>query len=174
MAADTPNFYRNEKHPKTQVRELVFQFQITAAKTIVPLPRGLDVLTAFDALTQQQIDDYLTRPFDGYTSSVTTGFTAAQFDATAMGANMFGGIVNMNQQASYLAAARLHVYSGTSPNFSTLAATSVLGTQGLSASTAENGLGLSPMGDIGFRFLSTGLDALTSGIIRVEIDWISK
>lgn len=168
MSADTPNFYRNEKHAKSQAREIVLCFQITAAKTVVPLPRGIDCLTAFDALTQPQIDAYLSRPMDGYVSTSATGFTAAQFDATSMGTNVFGGIVNMNQQAGYCSYLAATLYTGGS-------ATTVLaeGATGLAASSLTNGVARSPAGDLAFRAILTGVDAATSGLILVKIGWIS-
>lgn len=170
MSADTPNFYRNEKHAKSQVRELILSYQITAAKTIVPLPRGIDAMVAFDGgFTQQQIDDYLTRPFDGYVSSASTGFTAAQFDTTGMGANAICGIVNMNQQAAYVSGFTATLITG-----GTAATNGAAGSAGLSASTLETAVGLSPAGDIGFKAVVAGLDAATSGILLIRLHWISK
>lgn len=169
MAADTPLFYRNEKHAKSQVRELLFVFQITGAGVWVPVPRGQDVLYSGGALTQQQIDDYLTRPYDGYQSTVSTGFTAAQFDATAMGANVIGGIVNMNQQAAYVSHMTAAFHSGA-----TEATAGAVGAAGIASTTLENAVGLSPAGDIGFKAILAGLDAATSGLIVIRIGWISK
>lgn len=169
MAADTPNFYRNEKHAKSQAREIVICLQVTGTKTSAFLPRGIDALIAYDAVTQQVIDDYLTRPFDGYTSSSSTGFTASQFDATAMGANVIGGVVNMNQQAAYV--------SYMSASFATGGTTVTQiadGATGLPASTLSTAVGISPAGDIGFRAILTGLDAATSGVVVIRIGWISK
>lgn len=172
MAADTPLFYRNEKHAKSQVRRLVLTFQITAAQTVNLIPRSIDVLTTFGPLTQAQIDAYLSRPIDGYVATSSTGFTAAQFDATSMGTDAFGGIINMNQQCRYVGAMKAFFFTGAGNTTSTIRG--ALGTANLAASTLENAVGRSPSGDIAFKLIGpSGLDALTSGIIQVEIDWIS-
>ena len=70
-----PLFFWNEKHAKSQPNVLDFTYQITAAKTVSPVPQGADSLTSFDAITQATIDNYL---------GVANDFPATYFDATAM------------------------------------------------------------------------------------------
>jgi hypothetical protein len=162
----TSLFYANEKHPKTQPHRMDFTFQITAAKTVVSYPVGADVYPAFDALTQAVIDRYL---------GSTNEFLATLFDATSMGADAFGGLINMKGQAASVVRMEAKCYSGTGN--ATLVARAAIGSAGLTASTLETAVGVSSSGNIGFKvdFGNTpDFDALTSGIIIVSVWWISK
>lgn len=167
-----PLFFWNEKHGKSQPNTLDFTYQITAAKTVSPVPQGADSFTFFDAITQAQIDAYLTLPND---------FLAAQFDATAMGADTFGGLVRMSGSPSTLAQAFSSIkmeatcFSGTGNTTSVLRA--ALGPAGITASTLETATAVSASGNLAFKidFGNTpDFDALTSGIIVVRLMWISK
>lgn len=170
MSAGTPLFYRHEKHPKTQPRVMEFNFQITGAKTVQPIPQGAGVFAFFDAVTQAQIDAYLSN--DDRAVTVLNGFSAAKFDATAMGTGAFGLIVNMQGQANQVISAEVTYRSGT--GLGTVVSTAALGSAGLTDSTLETAVGISPLGDIGLKTSFTGLDAATSGLITVLIKWISK
>lgn len=176
MSNSQPIFYTNEKHAKTQVRSLEFLFQITAAKTVVAYPRGMDILPAFDALTQQQINDYL---------GTTNEFLATQFDATSMGTDAFGGIINMGTMASpgpsslapqlgqAAAIAEVSVTSYTGANNATSVATLSFGPTGLAPTSLTTGSALGVNGNIAFRAVITGVDALTSGFIKVVVRWVA-
>jgi hypothetical protein len=159
-------FYSNEKHPKTQPRRMDFTFQITAAKTVTATPVGADCFSFFDAITQAQIDDYL---------GSTNELLAALFDATAMGADTFGGIIKMNGQAATAVRLEAKCYSGT--GLATVVTRGALGTAGLTASTLETAVGISTSGNLAFKidFGNTpDLDALTAGMIVVSVWWIAK
>lgn len=167
-----PLFYWNEKHAKSQPGVLDFTYQITAAKTVTPTPQGADSFTFFDAITQAQIDAYL---------GVSNDFLAAQFDATAMGADTFGGLIRMSGSPSTFAQAFQAVkmeavcYSGTGNTTSVFRA--ALGSAGITASTLETAVAVSSTGNLAFKidFGNTpDFDALTSGIIIVRVYWISK
>ena len=163
MSNMQPLFYLNEKHAKTQARFLTYTFQITAAKTVVAYPRGAEILPTFDALTQAQIDAYL---------GSTNEFLATQFDATAMGTDAFGGIINMYGQAGLVATC--DVVSKTGTGLATIVNSSSFGpVSGLAASSLTAGVAVSSLGNIAFRGVLTGVDALTSGIITVTIKWIA-
>lgn len=173
-----PLFYTNEKHAKTQLRELEFIFQITAAKTVVVYPRGADILPLFDATTQAVIDAYL---------GTTNEFLLAQFDATSMGTDAFGGIINMGTmtspgtysssltaqagQAAALVSVEVSTQSGTS--FGTWFPTAAFGPTGLASTSLTTGCALGANGNIAFRAILTGVDALTSGLIKVVVKWIA-
>jgi hypothetical protein len=177
MSNDQSIFYTNDKHGKTQARFLNFTFNITAAKTVSVFPRGCEVLSTFDALTQPVIDAYL---------GTTSEFTAAQFDATAMGTDAFGGLINMTGfstpqgtgafsypagQAASVVSLNVSLKSGT--NFATIVQSNAFGPTGLTASTLAAGCAVGANGNIAFRSVLTGLDVLTSGIITVTVGWIA-
>ena len=168
----TSLFYSNEKHAKTQPRSMDFTYQITAAKTVTAYPQGTDSFTFFDAITQAQIDAYL---------GTTNEFLAAQFDATAMGADTFGGLIRMSGSPSTLAQAAVAVrmeamcYSGAGN--ATLVSRAALGSAGITASTLETAVAVSTTGDLAFKvdFGNTpDFDALTAGIIVIRVYWIAK
>ena len=167
-------FYWNEKHGKSQPRIMDFTYQITAAKTVSPYPQGADSFTFFDAITQNQIDTYL---------GVASDFPASYFDATAMGTDAFGGIIRMSgqtpsgitptsAQASQIVRMDAKVYSGA--GFTTISERAAFGPTGMTASTLETACAISSTGNLAFKFVLTGLDALTAGMIAVRVYWISK
>lgn len=164
--ADTGLFYWNEKFGKTQQRVLHLQWQITAAKTVSTLPMGTPVLTAFDALASQAvIDNFL---------GTSSEFTLAQFDATSMGADAFGCIVNMAGQALALTGFEISCYSGSGLTTEVRRASLA---SGLTDSTLETALGLGANGNLAFKvdFGNTpDFDALTAGYIVAKVYWISK
>lgn len=179
MSNDQSIFYTNEKHGKTQPRFLNYTFQITAAKTIVAYPRGAEVLPTFDALTQAQIDAYL---------GTASEFTAAQFDATSMGTDAFGGLINMTggvvaqganipafmvPQGQAAAVVYCIITSKTGTGLATQVASTSYGPTGLAATSLTAGCAVGANGNIAFRGVVTGLDALTSGIITVTIGWVA-
>lgn len=158
-------FYWNEKLGKTVPRQLVLLYEITAAKTVSLVPVGSPNLATFDALASQAvIDTFL---------GTTNEFTLAQFDTTSMGADAFGALINMAGQCQSVLNCNISFVTGTGN--STTANRSSLN-RGLAASTLETAVGLGANGNIAFKaaFIGAGLDAATSGTIRVIIDWISK
>lgn len=168
--SDTSLFYWQEKLGKTQPRVLRLGFQITAAKTVSPLVQGGPVLTTFDAFASQAIID----AFLGTTNE----FLLAAFDGTAMGNDTFGGLINMggaSGQVSKLLAFDAKCYSGTGG--STLVERHVQSSAALTASTLATEAALGASGNLAFKidFGNTpDFDGLTSGVIQLELQWISK
>jgi len=163
--SDMHLFYWQEQLYKTQPRVLMLEFKITAAKTLVPILPPMPALTSCDAISQAAIDEAL--------GSVNE-FPAAAFDATAMGNDTFGGVVNMKGQCAKLLSMKAQCFSGTG---GATAVTRQCQALGLTASTLETALGLSALGNIGFKidFGNTpDFDGLTSGTVIVEIHWVSK
>lgn len=161
----TSHIYTQEKLTNTQPYILTFEWDITSAKTISSFVPGIPVLTAFDALASQSvIDDFL---------GTTNEFLAAQFDATAMGTDAFGGIVALRGEAERIFSVR---YIRAAGGVTATVATNLLinGATGLSSSTLENGAALGANGNLAFRFVDTGLDALTDGTIRIECGVLFK
>lgn len=167
--ADQALFYWNEKFGKTQPRYLTFMWQITAAKTVSTIPMGIPVLTTFDAIAAQStIDNFL---------GTSSEFTIAQFDATAMGNDAFGCIINMGGatgQASYASGLEISCYSAAGLTTEVRRASLA---SGLTASTLETALGLGSSGNLAFKvdFGNTpDFDGLTAGLIIARVYWISK
>jgi len=159
-------FYWNEKLQRTVPQTLLLQWQITAAKTVAPLFQGLDTLTLFDAVSgQAAINSFL---------GTTDEFTAAQFDATSMGADAFGVIVNMKGQAAAVGALEVTCYSGTG---GATAVTRAVVAAGLTASTLETAAALGSQGNLALKvdFGNTpDFDGLTSGLIVARLTWLPK
>lgn len=156
-------FHYSSALGKTDPRILTLMFNITGAKTSVTRPLGPPVLTAYDAIAAQAtIDNFL---------GTTSEFNYLAFDATSMGTDAFGVIVNMNGQAGYLLAAEAKQMSGT--NFGTVVNSIGLGT-GLTATTLATEAALGANGNLAARFVLTNLDGLTTGIVMVRFYWIAK
>jgi len=164
---ELPIQYWNEKMGKSLVRKLELVWNITAAKTVSPALSGLPVLTAFDAIASQSvIDTFL---------GTTNEFLVAAFDATAMGNDTFGGIVNTSGQAAKLAYMDARCYSGTGGSTEVLRASAA--SASLTASTLVTECALGANGNLAFKvdFGNTpDFDGLTSGIIVVKLMWVSK
>lgn len=156
-------FYYNDQLGKVVPNELVLQFKITGAKASSPIVANTAVLTSYDAIASQSVID----SFLGTSSE----FLVSAFDATAMGVNAFAVIVNLNGQAKKLLSVSAKVMSGS--NGATVAECADVA-EGLTASTlaCEGALGAS--GNVAGRFIVSGLDALTSGMIEVRFCWVAK
>ena len=153
----------SEKLGRTQPRILTFVFDITGAKAISEKVPGNPVLTAFDALSaQSDIDDFL---------GTSGEFNLAAFDATALGVDAFGMIVDMKEQCDTILSAEIKTLSGA--NLDTIAEAGASG-GALSDSTLEPGALVGANGNIAVRFVSSGLDALASGLLMVKIAWLPK
>lgn len=163
--SDTPLFYYNAELQKSQPRVLKLRYKITGAKTVKDLlGSGQAVLTAFDAIASQSvIDNHL---------GTEDEFDADAFDATAMGADAFAGIVNMAGQASKVIRMEARCYSASN----TLVTRHAQGGD-LTASTLETAVAKGDDGNIAFKvdFGNTpDLDALTAGTIEIDIEWVAK
>jgi hypothetical protein len=166
MSATSLMFW-NDMALKGVPRVLRLEYKITAAKTVSPQPQSSVSYTTFDAIASQSvIDNFL---------GTTNEFLVAAFDATAMGADTFGGLVNMNGQAKVLTSFNARCYSGTGG--ATLVERSVVSSSTLTASTLVTECALGASGNLAFKvdFGNTpDFDALTSGLIVIELSWIAK
>lgn len=163
--SDLNLMYWQEQLYKTQPRVLKLEFKITGAKTLVPILPPMPALTSCDALTQSQIDEAL---------GSANEFLAADFDATAMGNDAFGGVVNLKGQCAKLLMMKAECYSGTGGATKVERCVQALG---LTASTLESACEVSSLGNIGFKVdfgNSPDFDALTSGTVVIELHWVSK
>lgn len=161
--SDMHLFYWQEQLYRTQPRVLRLVYKITGAKTVAPIVSPIPALVSFDALTQAGINSQL---------GTTLEFTLAQFDATSMGADMFGGVIAMKGQCEKVLSMKAECFSA-----SNVLVTRQCQALGLADSTVETALALGANGNLGFKvnFGNTpDMDALTSGTIVIEINWISK
>lgn len=165
----------NEAFPR-RTNLLQLQWAITAAKTVSPLPMTASgVLTTFDAIAAQTtIDNFLL---------TTNEFLIVQFDGTAMGTDTFAGIIKMNGanvattsleigQAQSVQSMIATLHSGT--NGSTLVSSGVVASTTMTSSSNTSQIAVGANGDMAFRFVASGLDILTAGLITVNIFWTSK
>lgn len=156
-------FYYNSQLGKVVPNQVRLHFKITGAKACEPIVPNSAILTSYDAIASQAvINSFL---------GTTNEFLVSAFDATAMGTNAFAVIVNMNGQGKQLLSVTATVFSGS--NGATVAECADVA-EGLTASTlaCEGALGVN--GNFAGRFVLSGLDALTSGLIEVVFNWISK
>ena len=168
--ADASLMYFQEKLGKTQPRILTFAWEITGAKTVSEIPQGIPVLYSFDAITQASIDAFLTSPY--VTSS--SEFDGDAFDATSMGTDAFGGIVNMREQCDSVLWMRAETHTGAAFNTYDSVAAVDAGTLSTSTLPVDAEVAASSAGNIGFKFVLTGLDADTAGLMMVQIGWLAK
>jgi len=166
MSSQVSLMHWSEKLQRGESRELDLFFNISAAKTAAEV-QAMPVLHTFDAFASQAVID----AFLGTSSE----FLLAAFDATSMGADAFGGVINMQGQAKEVIAMSAKCYSGTGG--ATLVERVVQDSAALTASTLATELALGSSGNIGFKvdFGNTpDFDALTAGLIHVKIIWKSK
>lgn len=166
MTNATSLVYWNEKAQSSQPRSLKLVYTITGAGTSTDALRSPSLTTYGAFASQSVIDTFL---------GTTNEFLLAAFDATAMGADAFGGVVNMGGQVAEVISMTAKCYSGTGG--STLVTRSVEDLSTLTASTLETAVAKGANGNIGFKvdFGNTpDFDGLTAGVIEIEILWRSK
>lgn len=163
--ADTSLFYWNDQWGKVQPRVLRLQYNITGAATCEPIVPNSATMPVYAAISSQStIDDFL---------GTEDEFTTAQFNATALGADAFGVIVNMQGQCASVVQMVARCYSNTGgADLVTrqCQATALAGTLITACQVGADG-------NIGLTVVfgnTPDFDALTSGTIDIEVHWISK
>lgn len=163
----TSLMYWNDQFGKTQPRILRLQYNITGAVTVSPCVANSATLVTFGAISAQAtIDNFL---------GTTSEFDYLAFDATSMGADAMGVIVNMNGQASKVVAMVAKCFSGTGGG--TLVERAVASSTALTATTLETKIAVGSSGNIALKIdwgNTPDFDALTSGLIDIAVHWISK
>lgn len=159
--------YWSDKLGRTQSQVLTFDFNITGAGTSALVVVGSPVLTTYGAFASQAvIDSFL---------GTTNEFLLSAFDATAMGADAFGGVIDMNGQVARVVKMYARFHSGTAGI--TVVDNQVAASTALTASTLATEVAKGANGNIGFRVAwgnTPDFDALTVGTMTIEIHWISK
>ena len=155
--------YFSDKLARGEARQTTLLFTITAAKTYKNHNANAALVSA-DAITDAAIAAFL-----GKSSSP---FAAAAFDATAMGNDTFGGVVDFADQVAELIgfeAELLEITAG--PVKRGCEASADLTASTLTTECAMKG------GNVGFKvnFGNTpDFDAITAGMIKVTFYWRSK
>lgn len=163
MSQGMSSVYWSDKAQRSQTEVLDLYYYITAAKTVSDKNKNV-ALTSFDAIASQAvINDFL---------GTTDEFLVAAFDATAMGVDAFAAIVNMDLQVGELVAAELTVYSGA--NGATSVQEGVVASASLTASTLSTQAAKGAFGNVALRAVVAGLDALTSGLIHLQLVYRRK
>ncbi len=161
----TSLIYYNDQFLKTVPRVLSLQYSITGAKAASAIAPNSASWIFFDALsTQASIDSYL---------GSTNEFLLAAFDSTAMGADAFGGIVNMCGQAKKVTQMVAYCYSASN----TIVTRQTQAATALTASSLTTQVAVGADGNIAFRVdfgNSPDFDGLTAGTIQIDLHWISK
>ncbi len=159
----------NEVILKGTPRRLTLVWEITAATTVAarPLTGAPISLVTFAAIAAQStIDNFL---------GTTNEFLIAAFDATAMGADAMGAIVNMKGQAADLIMVESKCYSNT--GLVDLVTRTSGKSATLTASTLATEAALGANGNIAFKINwgnTPDFDGLTAGLIVSDIYFISK
>lgn len=155
--------YWSDAVQRGQAYQLDFLFTITGAKTITSLNAN-STLTSFDAIASQSvIDDFL---------GTAGEFLVADFDATAMGTDALAVLVAMDGQADSLLAVEATTYSGA--NGLTVLPAGIGASATLTASSHTSQAACGAYGNLAARLVLTGVDALTSGLIKVSMYFQSK
>jgi hypothetical protein len=165
--ADTSLMYYNAKLASSQPRRLQLVWEITGAKTISPLEASLPVLPLFDAVASQAvIDDFL---------GTSSEFTLAQYDATSMGVDAFGCMVNMEKQCKKVTHMQCRAISTTTDAGDTVVQVEIKAAD-LVDSTLETALEVGADGNIGLKIDMTAgnLDAIVSGLLVIDVYWMAK
>jgi hypothetical protein len=161
-------FAWSSKRGKT-VHRSTFIFNITAAVTQSPDP--IDDAAALNgfaagAFTQALIDAHL---------GTSSEFTAAQFDATSMGADAQGIILDMDGQVDDLVYVEASCYSGTAG--ATEVRIAMRDSSTLTDSTLQSECAKGANGNVGIKLdwgNTPDFDGLTAGQVVVHVYWRAK
>lgn len=164
MSNATSLTYWNEKAQSSQPRCLKLMFTITAAKTVTDLGKSPTMTTFDTAFTQAQIDAHL---------GTSSEFNYLAYDSTAVGADVFGGVVNMSGQVAEVYSMVARCYSASN----TVVTRQCEDSSTLTNSTLATEIAKGSSGNVAFKvdFGNTpDFDGLTAGTIEIEIYWRSK
>ena len=161
----TSLIYYNDQWGKVIPRCMRLEYGITGAKAASALVPNSGSLVFFDAVASQAV-------VDGFLGT-TNEFIYTVFGTTSMGADAFGGLVNMGGQCRSVTEMVAKCYSNTGG--ADFVQRQVVPVTITDAATTQVQVGAD--GNIGFvvQFGNTpDFDGLTSGTIVIEIYWVSK
>lgn len=167
MSLLQPIIMKSDKIARCQPQELSFYYLLTGAKTNASLALlNYPILLGYDAtaLTQALVEAFL-----GHTSSAAC---ATIFDATSMGTDTIGGVIDMAGQVDKILGYRATV---TQTAGGTPANTSLLVQASQAALTSSNTSAIAAYdGDIYFRAVAGNLDSATAGWLTLTVLFRSK
>ena len=156
--------YWSDRAQSSQPIVTNLMFNITAAVTVTDLLRS-PTLNTFGAIASQAvIDNFL---------GTTNEFLVAAFDATAMGADAQGLIVNMNGQVAELYDFKAYCFSASD----TIVTRQAQDVATLTASTLTTECAKGAFGNVAFKINwgnTPDFDGLTAGTICIDFTWRSK
>lgn len=161
--ADTSLFYKNDQLQKVAPRMLRLELKITAAKVASMIVPNSVSLIAFDAVASQAVIDTQL--------GTVNEFLLSAFDATAMGTDMLALIISLEGQCQRLTTVDARLSSGT--DGATVVPVNVTATPVLTASTATSEAAKGAFGNVAVKLHMTGLDAVTSGRLVVELYYVA-
>jgi len=159
----------NEVFIKGLPRQTVFMHAITGAVTVAarPLAGATASLVVFGAIaTQSVIDDFL---------GTTDEFDYLAFDATSMGADAMGMIINMKGQAASLVGFESVCYSAS--GLTTAVTRTALSSTSLTNTSLLTECAVGADGNVALKVdwgNTPDFDALTAGYIKTTIHWIAN
>ncbi len=164
MTSSVSRIYWNERVQLAQPQTLSLVYSITAATTVTELCRN-PVLTTFSAIAAQStIDNFL---------GTTNEFLIAQFDATSMGADAMGVIINMGGQVAEVYDMKAYCFSSSN----TIVTRQTQDIATLTSSSLATEIAKGANGNIALKLdwgNTPDFDALTAGTIQIDIQWRSK
>ena len=150
----------NEQTQRHQTTKIKFLFEITGAKTVVPMGNYPSVVAGFDTGTFTQA------ALDAVTGTAND-VLAAVYGSTAMGTDAFGFVAGVGNIGKVIAA-KFAVNATTGAWQKRTAVANTL------ASTTEIRAVETTAGNVAVQMVLTNLDSLTSGVIYVEIECLLK
>ena len=166
----TSLMYYNEVFSKSVPRTLRLIHEITGAVTVAarPLAAAPGNLVVFSAMSAQTvIDNFL---------GTTSEFDYLAFDATSMGADAMGMVVNMKGQAADVISFESRCYSASL--YTTMVSRASLKVAaGLTNTSLTTQIALGSSGNIALKIdwgNSPDFDGLTAGMIVTDIYYIAK
>jgi len=162
--SDVSLMYYSDKLGKTQPRILRLVYHLASA-AVTNIVQGYPVYTTFGAISAQStIDNFL---------GTSSEFNYLAFDATSMGTDAFGFIVNMGGQCKMvthmIAAMRSSTYLATTA----FAAAEGGSSAALTATTLETAVAAGTSGNIAGKLVISSLDS-TTALLQIEIGWIAN
>ena len=137
-------------------------FEMTGVATAVPIPDAGGTLGFFGPLTtQSEIDDFL---------GTTDEFDVADFNATSMGADAYGVLINMGGQADQVFGFKATL------DFGGTAVVQALGMPlpAIDGTVLNNQVALGSEGNIALITIMAGLETAGTGLLTLEVYWKAK
>lgn len=164
MPSSVSRMYWSDRLQSSQPIVTNLMFSITAATTVTDLLRSPSLVTFSAIAAQSTIDNFL---------GTTNEFLIAQFDATSMGADAMGVIVNMGGQVAEVYDMKAYCFSASN----TIVTRQVEDVATLTSSSLTTQIAKGANGNIGLKIdwgNTPDFDGLTAGTICIDITWRSK